>query len=163
LSARTDAERNVRGAAQFLFRTHDPTTVDRQGPDRGSQYRSAIFYDSPEQEKIASAVKAEVQSKYFDPKGQKVVTEIKPANQWFPAEVRPYPSSAREWPSTDGLLLRVTGLSPGVSRKQPVWLPVYVTRPSLEAIGTAADLLLEILQAPPTEFIGSCSLESLRP
>ncbi|KAK8853471.1 peptide-methionine (S)-S-oxide reductase [Kwoniella newhampshirensis] len=69
---------------EFFYRTHDPTTVDRQGPDRGSQYRSAIFYHSPEQEEIAKKVTAEVQEKYL--KGRPIVTQIAPAGKWYPGE-----------------------------------------------------------------------------
>ena len=46
---------------EFFYRTHDPTTKDQQGPDRGSQYRSAIFYNTPEQEVVAKKVTGEVQ------------------------------------------------------------------------------------------------------
>jgi len=71
---------------EFFYRTHDPTTVDSQGPDRGSQYRSAIFTHSDEQEATAKRVTAEVQEKHFTPKGKKIVTTIQPAGQWFDAE-----------------------------------------------------------------------------
>ncbi|ORY33355.1 peptide methionine sulfoxide reductase MsrA [Naematelia encephala] len=69
---------------EFFYRTHDPTTVDRQGPDRGSQYRSAIFYHSPEQKEIAEKVTQEVQEKYL--KGKPIVTQIVPAGDWWEAE-----------------------------------------------------------------------------
>ena len=69
---------------EYFYRTHDPTTVDRQGPDRGSQYRSAIFYHSPEQAEVAKQVTAEAQEKYL--KGSKIVTEIEEAGKWWPAE-----------------------------------------------------------------------------
>lgn len=62
----------------------DPTTLNAQGPDRGSQYRSAIFYHSPEQKSIAEKVTAEVQEKHF--KGKKIVTEISPADTFYKAE-----------------------------------------------------------------------------
>ncbi|EJT46102.1 protein-methionine-S-oxide reductase [Trichosporon asahii var. asahii CBS 2479] len=48
---------------EFFYRTHDPTTLNSQGPDFGSQYRSAIFYDGAEQEKIAKEVTQQVQEK----------------------------------------------------------------------------------------------------
>lgn len=68
----------------FFFRLHDPTTVNRQGNDRGSQYRSAIFYHSDEQKKTAEAVKARVEKsgKWKQP----IVTEIVPAKEFYPAE-----------------------------------------------------------------------------
>ncbi|ODN77413.1 peptide-methionine (S)-S-oxide reductase [Cryptococcus amylolentus CBS 6039] len=69
---------------EFFYRTHDPTTVDRQGPDTGSQYRSAIFYNNKEQEDVARKVTAEVQEKYL--KGRPIVTQIAPVGKWFKAE-----------------------------------------------------------------------------
>ncbi|KAK3329186.1 peptide methionine sulfoxide reductase MsrA [Apodospora peruviana] len=68
---------------EFFYKMHDPTTPNQQGPDRGSQYRSGIFYHSPEQEKIARDVTAKVNSQWW---GGKVVTEILPAQQWWDAE-----------------------------------------------------------------------------
>ena len=63
---------------------HDPTTADRQGPDVGSQYRSAIFFHDPEQERLARASLKEVdQSGVF---GSKIVTQIVPAPRFYPAE-----------------------------------------------------------------------------
>jgi len=67
---------------QIFFHKHDPTTKDRQGGDRGTQYRSAIFYHTPEQQKQATAAKAEEQKKYTAP----IVTEITAASTWYPAE-----------------------------------------------------------------------------
>jgi methionine-S-sulfoxide reductase len=61
-----------------FFRGHDPTTADHQGPDYGTQYRSAIFYLNEEQRRAAEAKKAQLSAK--------VVTEIKPAGQFFQAE-----------------------------------------------------------------------------
>ncbi|KAG0253702.1 Peptide-methionine (S)-S-oxide reductase [Actinomortierella ambigua] len=75
---------NYAGLVEFFYRMHDPTTVNRQGPDVGTQYRSAIYYHSPEQKEIAERVTAEVQEKHY--KGHKIVTEIKPATAWFDAE-----------------------------------------------------------------------------
>lgn len=67
-----------------FWRSHTPTQLNRQGPDIGSQYRSAIFFHSPEQEKAAIASKqALAQSGIFkDP----IVTEIKPAAEFYKAE-----------------------------------------------------------------------------
>jgi peptide-methionine (S)-S-oxide reductase len=63
---------------------HDPTTLNRQGPDVGSQYRSAIFYHSPEQEKIARASRKRLQEsgKFKRP----VATEITAAGEFYKAE-----------------------------------------------------------------------------
>ena len=61
---------------------HDPTTLDRQGNDLGTSYRSAIFYHSEEQKRIAEKVKALAAEKW----GKPVVTEITPAGPWWKAE-----------------------------------------------------------------------------
>lgn len=63
---------------------HDPTTKNQQGPDRGSQYRSGIFYHDEEQEKIAKDVTEKVGKEWW--KNGKVVTEILPAGEWWDAE-----------------------------------------------------------------------------
>jgi peptide methionine sulfoxide reductase msrA/msrB len=70
--------------AKWFFRMHDPTTLNRQGNDVGTQYRSAIFYTSDEQRKTAEAVKARVDEsrKWKKP----IVTEIASASKWYPAE-----------------------------------------------------------------------------
>jgi peptide methionine sulfoxide reductase msrA/msrB len=67
-----------------FFRLHDPTTMNRQGNDRGTQYRSAIFYHSDEQRRIAERVKDEVDKSGKWP--AKVVTQIVPASTFYPAE-----------------------------------------------------------------------------
>lgn len=67
---------------QAFWEMHDPTTFHRQGPDVGSQYRSAIFFHSPEQENAAQASKAERQKLL----GKRIVTEIVPAAIFYPAE-----------------------------------------------------------------------------
>lgn len=68
----------------FFFRIHDPTTVDRQGNDRGSQYRSAIFFTSDEQRATAERVKAEWdRSKRW---GAPIVTQITPAGEFWAAK-----------------------------------------------------------------------------
>ncbi len=69
---------------RYFFRLHDPTTPNRQGNDRGTQYRSAIFFSSPEQERIARDVIAEVTAakKWNAP----IVTQVVAASTWYPAE-----------------------------------------------------------------------------
>jgi peptide-methionine (S)-S-oxide reductase len=62
---------------------HDPTQLNRQGPDRGTQYRSAIYFHTPEQERAALASMARVRELYDRP----VVTEIEPAETFWQAEV----------------------------------------------------------------------------
>ena len=67
-----------------FFEIHNPTTLDRQGPDIGSQYRSAIFYHNEEQHQIAERVKAELNQSGKFP--YPIVTEIVPAGDFFEAE-----------------------------------------------------------------------------
>ena len=56
------AKISFRQLLEFFFQIHDPTTVDRQGNDRGASYRSAIFYTTPEQERIARDTIADVEA-----------------------------------------------------------------------------------------------------
>jgi peptide-methionine (S)-S-oxide reductase len=67
-----------------FWENHNPTTMNRQGPDIGSQYRSAIFVHSPEQEAAAKASKEKLQAsgKFSRP----IVTEITPAKEFYRAE-----------------------------------------------------------------------------
>ena len=67
-----------------FFAIHDPTTRDRQGNDVGSQYRSAIFFHSPEQERTARAVVARLEAEHAC--AQPIVTEIVAAGAFHPAE-----------------------------------------------------------------------------
>ncbi|MFK7933808.1 MAG: peptide-methionine (S)-S-oxide reductase MsrA [Saprospiraceae bacterium] len=68
---------------EVFFTTHDPTTLNQQGADRGTQYRSAIFYQNQEQKEIAERVKAEFAPKYWnDP----IVTEISATQTFYAAE-----------------------------------------------------------------------------
>jgi peptide methionine sulfoxide reductase msrA/msrB len=69
---------------RFFFRMHDPTTLNRQGNDMGTSYRSAIFYHDEEQKRVAQKVKVEVDTsgKWKKP----VVTEITAAGPWWRAE-----------------------------------------------------------------------------
>ncbi|KAF8579632.1 methionine sulfoxide reductase A [Ramaria rubella] len=71
---------------EFFYRSHDPTTKNRQGNDAGTQYRSAIFTHSDEQVTIAQSVTAAIQAKHFDSRGRKIATTIEPAKEWYPAE-----------------------------------------------------------------------------
>jgi len=67
-----------------FFKLHDPTQLNRQGPDWGTQYRSAIFYHSPEQQQVAQATKqALAGSRKFS---KPIVTEVVPAQEFYKAE-----------------------------------------------------------------------------
>ena len=69
---------------EVFWKTHDPTTLNRQGNDVGPQYRSVIFYHNDEQKKLAEKYKAELdKSGAWD---KPIVTEISPLNNYFPAE-----------------------------------------------------------------------------
>ncbi len=67
--------------ARYFFRIHDPTQKDRQGPDRGTQYRSAIFYTNPEQKETAERLIRQLRGD-----GREVVTEGSAASTFWPAE-----------------------------------------------------------------------------
>ena len=67
--------------AKEFFEIHDPEQKDRQGPDRGRQYRSAIFYLSPDQKQIAYALMEQLKKKGIAP-----VTEVVAASRFYPAE-----------------------------------------------------------------------------
>lgn len=69
---------------KVFFTIHDPTTLNRQGADVGTQYRSAIYYHSPEQKAIAEEVIAEMTAaKLWD---DPIVTEVTPLAEFYPAE-----------------------------------------------------------------------------
>ena len=75
---------SLRDILQVFFVIHDPTTLNRQGNDVGTQYRSAIFYHLPEQKAAAEEVVASLtREKLF---GGPIVTEIAPASTFHPAE-----------------------------------------------------------------------------
>ena len=67
-----------------FFTIHDPTTLNRQGGDKGTQYRSAVFYESPEQQHIAQETITEfTAAKVWD---DPIVTEVAPLEKFWPAE-----------------------------------------------------------------------------
>ena len=73
-----------RDLLRVLFTIHDPTTLNRQGNDVGTQYRSVIFFHSPEQERVAREVIAELEGgKVWD---EPIVTELQPYTVFYPAE-----------------------------------------------------------------------------
>jgi peptide-methionine (S)-S-oxide reductase len=73
---------SYRDILEVFFTIHDPTTLNRQGNDVGTQYRSAIFFTSPEQESVARHVIAEMAGVWDAP----IVTELTPAEAWYKAE-----------------------------------------------------------------------------
>lgn len=68
---------------EFFYRMHDATTLNRQGPDVGTQYRSVIFTHGDEQRKIAESITDKVSKEWFK---KPVSTQIVPAGQWWDAE-----------------------------------------------------------------------------
>lgn len=78
------AEVGYREILAFFFQIHDPTTPGRQGNDIGTSYRSAIFFASPEQERVARQIVADIDASGVWP--GRVVTEIAPAGDFWEAE-----------------------------------------------------------------------------
>ena len=75
---------SYRKILEFFFQIHDPSTLDRQGNDRGTSYRSGIYYTSDEQKRVAEDTIADVDASGLWP--GKVVTEVKPAGDFWQAE-----------------------------------------------------------------------------
>ena len=73
-----------RDLLEFFFQIHDPSTPNRQGNDRGTSYRSAIYYTTPEQKRVAEDTIADVEASVLWP--GKVVTELAPAGPFWEAE-----------------------------------------------------------------------------
>ncbi|MDA9435250.1 peptide-methionine (S)-S-oxide reductase MsrA [Bradyrhizobium sp. CCBAU 51627] len=78
------SQTSFRELLEFFFQIHDPTTLNRQGNDRGTSYRSAIFYTTEEQRRVAEDTIADVEASGLWP--GKVVTEISPAGDFWEAE-----------------------------------------------------------------------------
>ncbi|HEX8317814.1 peptide-methionine (S)-S-oxide reductase MsrA [Longimicrobium sp.] len=78
------AEIPFREILEIFFTTHDPTTLNRQGGDEGTQYRSVVFYHDDEQRRVAEEVIRELTERrlYDDP----IVTEVSPASEFYRAE-----------------------------------------------------------------------------
>ena len=76
------AQVSLREILEVFFVVHDPTTLNRQGNDVGTQYRSGIYWHTPEQAEVAREVLAEVQAA----SGGRVVTELEPEARWSDAE-----------------------------------------------------------------------------
>ena len=69
---------------EIFWNTHDPTTLNKQGADEGTQYRSVVFYHNDEQKKTAEAYKAQLEASHVFK--NKIVTEISPLTNYYPAE-----------------------------------------------------------------------------
>ena len=78
------AQTTYRRLLEFFFQIHDPTTLDRQGNDRGASYRSAIYFTSDQQKAVALDTIADVDASGLWP--GKVVTEVEPAGDFWEAE-----------------------------------------------------------------------------
>lgn len=78
------AKTDFRTMLEFFFQIHDPTTLNRQGNDLGTSYRSAIYYTTDEQKRIAEDTIADVEASGLWP--GKVVTEVAPAGEFWEAE-----------------------------------------------------------------------------
>ena len=76
------SEVSLRDLLGVFFATHDPTTLNRQGADRGTQYRSGVYFTSDDQRETAESVIAEVSDAFDDP----IVTEVVPLESFYPAE-----------------------------------------------------------------------------
>ena len=76
------AQVTTRELLEIFFLIHDPTTLNRQGHDTGTQYRSAIYYSTPQQRAVAQALLQELAPLYDQP----LVTELQPLDNYWPAE-----------------------------------------------------------------------------
>ena len=73
---------SYRDLLEVFFTIHNPTTLNKQGPDVGTQYRSAVYYHDDEQRRTVEAVIEDVQPLYDD----EIVTEVEPLEAFYPAE-----------------------------------------------------------------------------
>lgn len=78
------AQISTREILEIFFVVHDPTTLNRQGNDVGTQYRSGIYFTTPEQQQVAQALIDELTKD--DAFGRPIVTELKPLENYWPAE-----------------------------------------------------------------------------
>ena len=69
---------------EMFFTIHDPTTLNRQGADTGTQYRSAVFYHSPEQKAASEAMIRQLEAEHVFP--APIVTEVVPLTEFYPAD-----------------------------------------------------------------------------
>ncbi len=86
------SEASYENLLMIFWDNHDPTTLNRQGPDIGEQYRSVVFFHTPEQEAAAKAMKEKLQDASLKKFNKKFVTHIIPASQFYKAEDYHQPS-----------------------------------------------------------------------
>ena len=79
-----------------FFELHDPTQLNRQGPDVGSQYRSVVFFHTPEQKEVAEAVRERAQARFKRP----IVTSVEPAASFWRAEEYHQQYLVKRWLAT---------------------------------------------------------------
>lgn len=110
-----DADRiGFRDLLQIFFATHDPTTIDRQGADIGSQYRSVILYaDEAQRDEARAFIAALTEQQLFD---RPIVTQVQPLTDWFPAE--PYHQRYFERNPHQGYCMAVVSPKVAKFRKQ---------------------------------------------
>jgi peptide-methionine (S)-S-oxide reductase len=106
---------SFRELLEIFFTIHDPTTLNRQGPDSGTQYRSAIFYHSPEQKAEAEAMIKQLEGEKIFP--GPIVTEVVPLTEFYPAEEYHRDYYARN--PSQGYCRAVVG--PKVSKMRKQW------------------------------------------
>ena len=104
---------DYRTLLEFFFQIHDPTTKNRQGNDRGTSYRSAIFYVDDEQKRVALDTIADVEASGLWP--GKVVTEVSPAGDFWEAEPE-HQDYLRALPQRIHLPLHPSGLEAAAPR-----------------------------------------------
>jgi len=75
---------SLKEVLEIFFKTHDPTTLNRQGNDEGTQYRSAIFYNNDNQKRVCEEVKNEIENSHYYP--DPIVTEITSLKKFYKAE-----------------------------------------------------------------------------
>ncbi|MCZ6582936.1 MAG: peptide-methionine (S)-S-oxide reductase MsrA [Thaumarchaeota archaeon] len=80
------SETSYENLLMIFWDNHDPTTLNQQGPDIGEQYRSVVFFHTPEQEVAAKAMKEKLQDASLNKFNKKIVTQIIPASQFYKAE-----------------------------------------------------------------------------
>src|SRR5271170_1263375 len=115
---------SYRKLLEFFFQIHDPTTLNRQGNDRGTSYRSAIFYTTDEEKRTAEDTIADVDASSIWP--GKVVTEVKPAGPFWQAEPEHQDYLERD-PNLGGPFKPCFGLS-GVVSFSPTVASVFLPR-----------------------------------